>query len=237
MADARGIPGGFSIPGLVGRSVVYEINSETVQIEDRQSGDVWRLEHDQDCCEGVRVIRSVCSMDCMTEGYPVVSATIRAWSDDVPSVEELGFVPSPKFVSGLTESFTLTRLLIQTENGSLDVVWLGESNGYYNEGISVYGPDNRQVDFSGAMAGAGAVADAGASLGGGGVQESLARFGALVVGRLYQEEESGFACGDPNVLDSLARLAGITRPSTMGIGYPLMPLVAQAVRGRSRGWR
>lgn len=89
-------------------------------------GSVVSLYHDQDCCEHVRV--------CAVNGDPkqLLNKQIAFAEEDNPLEH-----PSVGDMSS-SDSHTITVFTLKAVDGSeLEIVWLGESNGYYDESVSV----------------------------------------------------------------------------------------------------
>lgn len=85
--------------------------------------DAFRFYHMQDCCECVRIYDIIGDLNDLV-GCPIVEATEKV-SHIWP--EELGdYNP---------ESFTWTTYTLRTKDHTVVVRWLGESNGYYGEGV------------------------------------------------------------------------------------------------------
>lgn len=80
-----------------------------------------RFYHEQDCCEHVR-IEDVCGDFNDLIGEPLTEAE-EVYGYNGPSIE--------------AESYTWTFYKFATRKGSVTVRWLGTSNGYYSEGVSV----------------------------------------------------------------------------------------------------
>jgi hypothetical protein len=78
----------------------------------------FRLYHEQDCCEWVRV-----------------ESVTGNTNDHIGKV--VTFAEEDSVVADVSESSTRTTFKLQTEAGELVIVWLGESNGYYGESVSV----------------------------------------------------------------------------------------------------
>jgi hypothetical protein len=82
-------------------------------------GGVYRLYHDQDCCEQVRV-EDVAGDVSDLLGQPLLRAEERSSEDNPPED---------------ADSFTWTFYELATIKGSVTIRWLGESNGYYSESV------------------------------------------------------------------------------------------------------
>ena len=88
-------------------------------------GSIYTLTHIQDCCEHVRVYGSVGNID------DVLNAEVIAAEDTNPM--DNPNAPDYKYY----ESATWSQFRIVTNKGSFEIWWLGESNGYYSESVSV----------------------------------------------------------------------------------------------------
>jgi hypothetical protein len=89
-------------------------------------GGTYRAFHEQDCCETVRVNDIDGSFDDLI-GSPLLQCEEVTNSED--TFGWLSYEP---------ESFTWTFYKMATINGYVTIRWLGESNGYYSEGVSLY---------------------------------------------------------------------------------------------------
>ena len=79
--------------------------------------------HDQDCCESVDINDVVGDLQDLV-GEPLLMAE-----------EVSGYIgPEPEYV----DSYTYTFYKFATRRGYVDVRWLGESNGYYSEGVDLH---------------------------------------------------------------------------------------------------
>ena len=118
----------FNFFELVGKTITatnvgYGDSAYTLTLSD---GSVVSLYHDQDCCEHVRVYA--------VNGDPkqLLNKQIVFAEEDNPSDH-----PSVSDMSG-SDSHTITVFTLKTVDGyGLEIVWLGESNGYYDESVSV----------------------------------------------------------------------------------------------------
>jgi hypothetical protein len=82
-------------------------------------GRHFRLFHNQDCCEDVRVEDVTGNLEDLV-GTPILKA------------EESSRVATPEETS---DSGTWTFYLLATIKGYVTIRWLGESNGYYSESV------------------------------------------------------------------------------------------------------
>lgn len=79
--------------------------------------------HDQDCCESVDINDVVGDLEDLV-GEPLLMAE-----------EVSGYIgPEPEYA----DSYTYTFYKFATRKGYVDVRWLGESNGYYSEGVDLH---------------------------------------------------------------------------------------------------
>jgi hypothetical protein len=106
--------------------IITEINgletgSDVVTIHTNDG--TYTLFHRQDCCESVSVNR----IDGNSDGV-LNSVVVLAEEDNTSNPDWTGY----------SESYTWTTFHIVTANGnSLKIYWLGESNGWYSESVSV----------------------------------------------------------------------------------------------------
>lgn len=143
---------GFEIPGLAGQYLAYWTLDKNFETEfttqansvwlgpARAERDDWRFYHEQRCCESVRIV-SIRDDNDSDELNRIVDARMYVWSDETP--DSLSHLPAQP----TRASHTWTVLHLSTERGDIEIVWLGESNGYYSEDISIVGPDGERVRF------------------------------------------------------------------------------------------
>ena len=81
--------------------------------------------HDQDCCESVDINDVVGDLQDLV-GEPLLMA------------EEVSGETPVDFNEAEYESVTWTFYKFATRRGYVDVRWLGESNGYYSEGVDLH---------------------------------------------------------------------------------------------------
>jgi hypothetical protein len=116
------------IQKMVGRTFV-----EVKNLDDRRlvfvaaEGDEFHFYHEQDCCEYVRIADIVGALSSLVNTPLLVAeeSSRRATGEEV------------------SESGTWTFYKFATVHGWVDVRWLGSSNGYYSEGVSLAHFDSR----------------------------------------------------------------------------------------------
>ena len=97
----------------------YEMTFETAQ------GERFMFAHSQDCCESVDINDIVGDLQDLV-GEPLLLA------------EEVQGETPVDFNEAEHESYTYTFYKFATRKGYVDVRWLGESNGYYSEGVDLF---------------------------------------------------------------------------------------------------
>jgi hypothetical protein len=111
------------ISSLVGKTIAaIERNADSVKFA-LESGEVYELSHQQDCCESVGIEDVTGNLEDLV-GAPLLMAD-ESSSNDWP----VG-TPKPEYEP---ESFTWTFYKFATIKGYVDIRFLGESNGYYGE--------------------------------------------------------------------------------------------------------
>lgn len=101
--------------------VGLEVGSECVQFV-AASGRRFVMQHIQDCCESVSIEDVVGRVEDLI-GFPLLVSREDSGATD------------PGKPSEYAESWTWTFYNFATVKGSVTVRWLGESNGYYSEGV------------------------------------------------------------------------------------------------------
>ena len=104
---------------LIGQTIGYvDVSDDEILFYTRE-GRVFRMYHDQDCCEAVYVEDIVGDLNDLI-GVPLVRAEERSENDP-----------------NACESGTWTFYEFATIKGSVTIRWYGESNGYYSESVSL----------------------------------------------------------------------------------------------------
>lgn len=115
----------IEIDTLLGKTVDKVVVSAD-EVRFHVGADVYRLWHDQDCCESVRVEDVIGDVNDLV-GTPIVLAeestsTFRPTDLPVPTHHD--------------ESQTWTFYKLATMKGYVTIRFHGSSNGYYSEGVS-----------------------------------------------------------------------------------------------------
>jgi len=88
-------------------------------------GKTYKMYHSQDCCESVRV-EDICGDMADLVGSPITQADEETNREKDPDGYKREYPP---------ESMTWTFYRLATAKGQVVIRWLGESNGYYSEGV------------------------------------------------------------------------------------------------------
>lgn len=107
---------------LIGKTITdiqgAQKGSDVIRIK-CDDGTEYQMWHRQDCCESVS-IEDVSGDVADLIGSPITMADESSNSDNPPKH---------------ADSFTWTFYKLATIKGFVDIRWLGESNGYYSEGV------------------------------------------------------------------------------------------------------
>lgn len=116
-----------SISDLAGETLVSVTGAKVDSSKDEdevvfitESGKAFKLYHDQDCCEHVRIVDVELDADDYA-GALVISAE-----------EVVGETIDDDY-----GTHTYTFYKVETTRGGIWIRWLGESNGYYSESVNV----------------------------------------------------------------------------------------------------
>ncbi len=108
---------------LLGKTMTSVENKGDELVFTTTEGKSFKLYHSQDCCENVS-IESVVGDLADLVGEPLLMA--EESSGETPADYKFEYEPG---------SYTWTFYKFATRKGYVDVRWLGESNGYYAEGV------------------------------------------------------------------------------------------------------
>ena len=110
------------VSDLLGKTMISVVNEDNGElIFKTTTGEVYVMDHDQDCCECVLIDDIVGELSDLV-GAPILMA------EEVNSAEE----PAK---SSDDESFTWTFYKFATMKGYVTIKWYGTSNGYYSEKV------------------------------------------------------------------------------------------------------
>lgn len=105
-----------NIEELVGKCIT-SISDSRIECTD---GTIFTIDHIQDCCE---------------------QTTVSPIRGDVREMFHSPVTHARKVVDNAPEGGTRTTFYIRTDTGSVDIEWIVESNGYYDESVDVWKTD------------------------------------------------------------------------------------------------
>lgn len=113
----------FELKGKIIKEINgLEIGSDEVFI--RTNDETYKVYHQQDCCEHVRIVK--------------VIGKVNELVGEVLFAEEDSGANDPDWYNeSFNDSHTWTKYVLKTANASLEFWFLGESNGYYSEDVSI----------------------------------------------------------------------------------------------------
>lgn len=127
-----------SIAALKGKTIInifgLEKDSDFILFF-TEDGDVYRMWHEQDCCESVYV-EDVCGEVDDLIGSEIVVAEMNTNDDEGFEREQLG---------EYDDSYTWTFYKLATKKGYVDIRWYGTSNGYYSEAVDFDLIDHEEI--------------------------------------------------------------------------------------------
>lgn len=109
---------------LKGLTLVKVDVSDTMINFVADTGEVFEMYHEQNCCEDVYVESIVGDIEDLI-------------GEEILVAEESSNVDMPA-LSDYAESFTWTFYKLATRKGYVDIRWYGSSNGYYSESVALY---------------------------------------------------------------------------------------------------
>ena len=111
----------FNVEVLKGKTLASLVNEGDELVFKTTDGETYRMYHEQDCCEHVRIEDIVGDLEDLVGSEILIAEEVEGES---PADFEA------------YESYTWTFYKFATRKGYVDLRWLGESNGYYSEGVS-----------------------------------------------------------------------------------------------------
>ncbi len=112
------------LKGKILKSVVNNKNKEIIFTT--IDGEIYKLYHNQDCCECV-MVEDICGYLGNLLNTPI---TLAGETEHKPNYNP-GVVPKIEY----QDCFTWTFYRIGTVKGCVTIRWYGESNGYYSESV------------------------------------------------------------------------------------------------------
>jgi hypothetical protein len=123
-----------NVEDLLGQTLLSVANIDNVKIIFTSlEGRNWKLYHEQDCCESVRIEEIIGHLGDLVNSPILMAEEVthenKLPDDVVPEKDEYGQIY-------LGESFTWTFYKFATIKGYVTIRFLGTSNGYYSESVS-----------------------------------------------------------------------------------------------------
>lgn len=112
------------ITEFLGKTMIAVTNQSNEAVVFETDSETYSMYHVQDCCEYVRVEEVIGDLEDLV-GNPILQA------------EEVS-----ETATEASESGTWTFYKLATIKGSVTIRWLGESNGYYSESVSLHRAPN-----------------------------------------------------------------------------------------------
>jgi hypothetical protein len=109
-----------TLKGEVLTDVDIDAKGESILLT-TQSGKVFRIDHEQDCCE------HVCICDTQGNFHDIIGKVIV----EASHIEKDKGDPPPEY----PDSWTRTDFVFKTDDATVISKWIGESNGYYSESV------------------------------------------------------------------------------------------------------
>lgn len=111
----------MNINTLIGQTLIgYEVSSDKERLTLKTKDKSYRMWHRQDCCESVYLEDISGDLDDLLHS-PILQAEESTNDDNRPANADC--------------SFTWTFYRLSTTKGQVVLRWLGQSNGYYGEGV------------------------------------------------------------------------------------------------------
>jgi hypothetical protein len=114
----------FTLKGQIVRKI-QALNGDSLSIlTDKYE---YNLYHAQDCCEYVRIVKIIGDID-------------NILNEEIIFAEEDAGANDPDWYTDYSyynDSHTWTKFVLGTKNGNVEFWFLGESNGYYSESVSI----------------------------------------------------------------------------------------------------
>jgi len=132
------------ITELIGKTLSkIENNDNEELIFHCETGEIFKMYHEQACCEGVSIDDIIGDLEDLI-GTPILIAEENSSTD--PTDEQIAEKEKRKIDEGeyyyeSDDSFTWTFYKLATIKGYVNIRWYGSSNGYYSESVDILKAD------------------------------------------------------------------------------------------------
>ena len=113
----------FELKGQIVKEIIG-LKKDSFEVFIRTNDGTYKLYHEQCCCEYVRVVK-------------VIGNVNKLIGEVIFAEEDAGANEPDWYNESFNDSHTWTKYVLKTENASLEFWYLGESNGYYGESVSI----------------------------------------------------------------------------------------------------
>lgn len=113
------------IKELIGKTLTNIKNDYDTLTMTTTDGSKIHFHHEQDCCESVEIEEIIGDLNNLI-GAPIIMAEEVIHNDETPEGLEEPY-----------DSYTWTFYKFGTNKGYVTIRWLGQSNGYYSEAVSI----------------------------------------------------------------------------------------------------
>lgn len=138
------------ISELIGKTLVSIDKKDDELIFICDTGEKYKMFHDQDCCESVTIDDICGDLDDLI-GTPILKAEevindefVNSFENKFHEVEDSCYEKDDNG-NYKPESYTWTFYKLATIKGYVDIRWFGESSGYYSESVDFYKADENDV--------------------------------------------------------------------------------------------
>lgn len=117
-------------------SHVEKLENPDALIFRTSKGTIYKMYHDQDCCESVTIDDINGDLDDLVNSEIIHAEVKKSNEEDAEAKDE-----------DIIDSETWTFYTIRTNKGSVDIKWYGTSNGYYSEAVNFIEVEDYEIIY------------------------------------------------------------------------------------------